>query len=246
MRNGVKAGIGVAALLAAAGGAVLYERSRPTSTSSPPSSSSGGGTLKLIAATVTSGNRGAPLVATITLQASGGPTSSSQQGIGMHLSQGSLSMQTGGTASVPALASGATTTVQVTSQGPVSTSFSAGTVGVVFALANGSTISTTFQVAASAAAFAFVSGSFKVQSPVQPGSFAVGTVVVQNTGGTAGVPSISGVTMNSSGADEGHWVAVNPPSIAPGGGQATVTVQSEGTISSVFQGQTLTAALAVS
>lgn len=244
MRTGTKVGIGVAAVLATAGGAVLYERSRTTSTSSPPVSS-GVGQLKLIAATVTIGSRGVPLVASLTLQASGGATSAGQQGVGMHLSQGSLAMQTGGTVSVPALASGATAKVQVTSQGPVSTAFASGSVGVVFALANGSTISTTFQVAATAAAFSFVGGSFRVQSPVQPGSYAVGTVQVQNTGGTAGVPPISGVTTNSGGADEGHWVSVNPPSISPGQ-TATVTVQSQGPISSIFQGQTLTAALAFS
>ena len=227
--------IGAAASVAALGYAYESAAKTKTSASAAPG-------LSLRAVQITGGAPGRALAASLTVSNTGGATAAQVVHVGIVLTQGAVQEQTYAAASVPAITSGGTATVSITSVGPVS-AFQNGAVKAVFALANGSTISGTFQVAALPAAWAFVAGSLSISSPVQPGQYATATIQVQNTGGTTGTPSVSGVT-DYNGTQEGTWAQTNTPSIPPGL-SAPIQMKTAGPISSQFAGDTLTAVFAV-
>ena len=199
-------------------------------------------TLILKAVSSIAGAPGSPLTATLTFSNNGAATPAQTVPVGISLAQGSAGEKTIATATVPALAAHATAQVSITSEGPIG-QFQSGSVQVVFALANGSTISGTFQVSATAAAFQFVSGSLSISSPVQVGQYATASMQVKNTGGTAGVPAVSGVT-EFDGTTEGHWSMTNGPSI-PANGVGTVNMRTNGAVAAQFAGSILTAVFAV-
>lgn len=202
-------------------------------------------TLILKAVSSIAGAPGSPLTATLTFSNNGAATPAQTVPVGISLAQGGAGEKTIATATVPALAAHATAQVSITGEGPIG-QFQSGSVQVVFALANGSTISGTFQVSAppvTPAAFQFVSGSLSISSPVQVGQYATASMQVKNTGGTAGVPAVSGVT-EFDGITEGHWSMTNNPSI-PANGVGTVNMRTSGAVAAQFAGAIMTAVFAV-
>jgi uncharacterized protein YfaS (alpha-2-macroglobulin family) len=78
--------------------------------------------------------------------------------------------------------------------------------------------------------------SVQVNSPIMPGQIATASIVLDNTGGQAGSVTVSGIS-KLNGAQEGTW-SQQAVTVAPGQSQS-VTMQSSGDISSIFEGDVL-------
>lgn len=225
---------------AAAAGLIIESRSSKTAAGQPVPS-----TLVLQSVSMpASAPIGQRLTATLTFAAKGGATQAQSVSVGVVITQGAAQSDTSAIARVPAIAAGQTAKVQITTAAPLA-GFANGQARAVFALANGSSISGTFQVQASAAAFQIVAGSLVfTNTPVPVGQNATATLTVVNTGGTAGTPSVGGVTYLGS-TQEGSWVMTTKPIISPNGGTAKINMQTSGPIVSQFAGDTLSATFAL-
>lgn len=223
---------------AAAAGLIIESRSSKTAAGQPVPS-----TLVLQRVSMpASAPIGQRLTATLTFAAKGGATQAQSVSVGVVITQGAAQSDTSAIARVPAIAAGQTAKVQITTAAPLA-GFANGQARAVFALANGSTISFTFQVQAQPAAFQFVAGSAQAtNSPVPVGQYATATVQVKNTGGTSGTPTVTGVSQLN-GITEGNWKQTNKPIILPGQ-VGIVELQSDSSIVAQFSGDTLTGTLA--
>lgn len=78
--------------------------------------------------------------------------------------------------------------------------------------------------------------SVQINSPIMPGQIATASIVLENTGGEAGSVTVSGIS-KLNGTQEGTWNQ-QAVTISPGQSQS-VSMQSSGDISSIFEGDIL-------
>lgn len=204
------------------------------------------GTLSILAVSALAGNVGGPLTGTITVQDAGqGQIAATSLQLAITLSvtsgNGKSTEQMAAVVSLPAIAPGSVVSTSFQTQAKILPAFGGGTTQVVIQ-AMSQTITGTLQIAAVPASFKFAVASVgTIQATV--GEQVRIQIPVTNQGGTAAVPVITGT--NSLGQTiEGHWQQVTNPTIQPGQ-TANVEVETSGTVSSEFAGQTETISLTV-
>lgn len=231
-----------AGVIAAAGitGVMLYERSKAKSaTSSSPSSTTATfalSSLKLPSQATLGQPISGSVVVTNTGSAAGTLTLSGKVIAGQQVVANIASQTT------PTIQPGSSVTVTFTSSALPSTQSAIGSQSLVVAIVSQQAQSVTGTIAmAGTANFGF--SSVSVIGGTTPGQRLQVSATIYNNGTAAGQANLTGF-INLGSALQGHMTPLTTPTIQAGA-SATVTMTSEGLISSTFSGQTLIVVLTI-
>ncbi len=167
------------------------------------------------------GPPGSPLQAPLSFDApAGAATAATTIPVAFGLSDGSATATLAANAAVPAIpVGGGPVLVHATTGGDVRASFAPGTVGVA-ATTLGKTVSGSYSVAAPAASFRFAASTLGTLTASATGAVPV-QVEVENTGGTAAIPSFSG-GVTYGGQQVAAWAPTGTLPLVQAGENATV------------------------